>query len=212
MKKVVYTVLLGKKYKLNEPKHFNKDWKLKCFTDQNIKSKNWEIINITDFKDPRKKSREIKIVNHNFFEYDVCLYLDSRFTIKTDLDFMVNKYLKKNISVMSRKKRICSYKEEIDLCIDLNLDSKKILTKQFNQYKSDGFPSDSMLYSPGIMLKKNTKRTRKFMELWYGEVKKYSYRDIVSFAYTIWKYPIEIIAMPHRPTYRSFMDYQKKRK
>lgn len=208
MKKVVYTVLLGKKYKLNEPKHFNKDWNLKCFTDQNISSKNWEIINIKKFEDPRKKSREIKIVNHTFFDYDICLYLDARFTIRTDLDSMVKKYLKKNIAVMSRKKRVSSYKGEIDLCIKLNLDSETILTKQFNQYKSDGFPSNSTLYSPGIMLKRNTKKTRKFMELWYNEVNKHSYRDIVSFAYTLWKYPIEISVMPHKPTYKSFMNYQ----
>ena len=207
MKKVVYTVLLGKKYKLNEPKYLNRDWNLKCFTDQDISSKNWEIINIKKFEDPRKKSREIKITNHTFFDYDICLYLDARFTVRIDLDSMVKKYLKKNIAVMSRKKRINSYKEEIDLCIKLNLDSKTILTKQFNQYKSDGFPSDSMLYSPGIMLKRNTKKTRKFMELWYDEVNKHSYRDIVSFAYTLWRYPIEISVMPHRATYKSFMNY-----
>ena len=120
MKKVVYTVLLGEKYKLNEPKYLNKDWQLKCFTNQNISSKNWEIINVKKFKDPRKKSREIKIVNHTFFDYDICLYLDARFTIRTNLDSMIKKYLKKNIAVMSRKKRVCSNKEEIDLCIKLN--------------------------------------------------------------------------------------------
>jgi len=209
MKKVIYTVLLGKKYKLNEPKYFNKGWSLKCFTDQNISSKNWEIINVKGFKNVRKKSREIKIANHRFFNYDVCLYLDARFTINTDLDSMVKKYLKKNIAVMSRKKRKCSYKKEIDLCIKLNLDREVILTKQFNQYKSDGFPSDSMLYSPGIMLKRNTKKTRKFMELWYNEVDKHSYRDIVSFAYTLWKYPIKMTAMPHIYTYKSFMNYKR---
>ena len=208
MKKIVYTVLLGKKYKLNEPKYLNKDWNLKCFTDQNISSKNWEIINVKDFKDPRKKSREIKIINHTFFDYDICLYLDARFTIGIDLNSMVKKYLKKNIAPMSRKKRVNSYKEEIDLCIKLNLDNEMILTKQFNQYKSDGFPADSMLYSPGIMLRKNTEETRKFMELWYNEVVKHSYRDIVSFAYTLWRHPIEISVMPHRPTYKAFMNYR----
>ena len=209
MKKIVYTVLLGKKYKLNEPTYFNKGWILKCFTDQDIKSKNWEIIKLKDFKDARKKSREIKIENHTFFDYDICLYLDSRFTITRDLDSMVRKYLKKDIAVMSRKKRHRSHKEEIDLCIKLNLDSEKILNKQFNQYKSDGFPSNAQLYSPGIMLKRNTKEIRKFMELWYNEVDKHSYRDIVSFAYILWKYPIEISVMPHKHTYKSFMNYQR---
>ncbi len=208
MKKVVYTVLLGKKYKLNEPKYFNKGWTLKCFTDQDISSKNWKIIKVKGVKDSRKKSREIKIANHRFFNYDVCLYLDARFTIKTNLDSMVKKYLKKNIAVMSRKKRHRDHKEEIDLCIRLKLDNKKVLTKQFNEYKSDSFPSNARLYSPGIMLKKNSKEIRKFMELWYNEVDKHSYRDIVSFAYVLWKYPVEISVMPHKPMYRSFMNYQ----
>ena len=120
---------------------------------------------------------------------------------------MVENHLKKNIAVMSRKKRICSYKEEIDLCIKLNLDDEKILSKQFNDYRNSGFPSNSMLYSPGIMLKRNTEETKKLMELWYTEVQKHSYRDIVSFAYTLWKYPIEISVMPHKLTYKEFMNY-----
>ncbi|MFW9871681.1 MAG: glycosyltransferase domain-containing protein [Candidatus Thorarchaeota archaeon] len=208
MKKVVYTVLLGQKYKLNEPKFINNNWNLKCFTDQKIKSKNWQIINISGFDDPRKKSREIKIANHRFFKYDICLYLDSRFTIKVDLDLMVKEYLQKDISVMTRKKRPYA-NQEIELCIKLKLDKKETLLKQLKTYRQDGFPEKSRLYSPGIMFKRNSKKTRRFMEMWYSEVKKHSYRDIVSFAYTLWKYPIDITTMPHKVTYRDFMDYTR---
>jgi hypothetical protein len=207
MKKVAYMVMLGKQYKINEPQYFNKEWKLKCFTDQDVTSKNWEIIKLDGGENPRKKSREVKIANHRFFDSDICLYLDARFTIQTDLNAMVKRYLRNDVAVMSRKRRIRDHKEEIDLCIKLKLDKEKVLLKQYNQYKQDGFPENAMLYSPGIMMKRNTKETRRFMEYWYDEVRRHSHRDIVSFAYTLWKHTIEISVMPHRPTYKSFMNY-----
>jgi len=210
MKKVVYTVMLGKEYDLKEPKYENKSWILKCFTNRNIKSKNWEIVKLKDFDDPRKKSREVKIANHRFFNYDICLYLDARFTIQTDLDSMVEKYLKSDIAVMTRKRREFSYQEEIELCIKLNLDNEKILKKQLGHYKKEGLPENSRLYSPGIMFKRNSEEVKNFMELWYNEIENHSYRDIVSFAYTIWKNPMNISVMPHRPTYKLFMNYGRK--
>lgn len=208
MRKVVYTAMFGEKYRLNEPIFLNKGWTLKCFTDQNITSKNWEIIRVKPPKDPRKKSREVKIINHTFFDYDICLYLDARFTVMVNLDLMVKKYLNNDLAVMSRKKRHRSHKEEIDLCIRLKLDDKNVLKRQFDQYKKDGFPTDSILYSPGIMFKRNTKKVKTLMEMWYNEIIKHSYRDIVSFAYVLWKYPVKLSVMPHRSTYKAFMNYK----
>jgi hypothetical protein len=209
MNKIVYTVILGKGYSLKEPRYKNNDWEFKCFTDQKFKSKNWKIVPLNGGFDPRKKSREVKITNHRFFDYDLCLYLDARFTVNMNLDDLAKKYLQNDVAVMSRKKRINSYEEELELCMELSLDNEKILRKQLNQYKNDGFPKNSMLYSPGIMFKRNTEKTREFMEYWYKEVETHSYRDIVSFAYTLWKHPIKISVMPHRKTYQSFMNYRR---
>lgn len=199
MKKVVYTVLLGN-YKLNEPRYKNNNWEHLCFTDQNIYSHHWKILKA---KGGKKKSREIKIRSDLFFDYDICLYLDARFTIKCDLDAFVKEYLKTDLCVMEHNKRKCAYKEG-KFVTKLGIDKKTVIDKQLGIYKEMGFPKDFGLYAPGIMIKKNTPEVNHFMQIWYDQVKKYSYRDIISFSYTLWVNPIELSLMPFKPTYRRF--------
>lgn len=199
MKKVIYTVLLGN-YKLNEPKYRHKDWELICFTDKNIKSKNWNIVRV---EGGRKKSREIKIRSNKYLDYDICLYLDAKFTIKCNINDFINEYLKKDLAVMKHNKRKCAY-DEGHFCIKIGKDKKRTILNQLNYYKTEGFPEEFGLYAPGIMIKRNTKEVNRFMKLWYNEVEKYSYRDIISFSYVLWKNPIELNLMPFKKTYGRF--------
>jgi len=200
LKKVIYTVMLGD-YKLNEPNHLNSDWEHLCFTNKNVKSKIWNIIKT---KGGQKKSREIKIRSDQFFDYDLCLYIDTRFTIKIDLDKFVDQYLKTDLAVMRHNKRNCSY-DEGTFCIKINKDKKQTIEKQLDEYRKDGFPKEFGLFAPGIMIKKNTEEVNHFMKLWYDEVEKHSYRDIISFSYVLWKNPINLSLMPFKETYGRFI-------
>lgn len=112
MKKIIYTVLFGtnRRLELNEPKYINKNWSLICFTDRNIDSKKWNIVKIKH-NDPLKKSREIKIRCNKFLDFDICLYIDSQFIIKCNIDDFVNKNLKNDFSLMKHHRRKCAYKE-----------------------------------------------------------------------------------------------------
>jgi len=207
MKKVVYTVLLGKDYKLYEPSYKNEDWSFICFTDQDIKSKHWTIKKV---EGGLKKSREIKILCDKYIDFDICLYIDAKFKIKFNIDNFVKENLKTNIAVMKHNMRTCSY-DEGQFCIEIGKDKKETILKQLEYYKSDGFPKDFGLYAPGIMIRKNEREVNEFMKLWFDEVKKYSYRDIISFSYILWKNPIEIDKMIFRETYGAFnkMNFSK---
>ena len=200
MKKVVYTVMLGKKYKLNEPKYITKGWEFICFTDQNIKSNIWKIVKA---KGGKKESRKIKILSHYFFDYDLCLYLDSKFVVKCNLDKFVEDYLKSDLCVMEHNKRKCVYKEG-EFIIKLGIDKPEVVTPQLAAYRKEGMPKDNGLYAPGIMIKRNTLEVNIFMEHWFNQVRRYSYRDILSLAYTQWKYPINLSLMPFKKTYMRF--------
>lgn len=203
MKKVIYTVLFGKnKLMLNEPKYRNKDWSLICFTDRNIRSENWEIIKI-EHHDPLKKSREIKIRCDKFIDFDICLYLDSQFTIKHDMNEFVNNNVKNDFTLMKHSQRKCAYREAAH-CISKNKGNKKVILEQVKQYKKEGFPKNFGLYACGIMIRKNTSEVIDFMELWYEEVHKYTYRDQISFPYVLWKNPIEIDTMIFSSTREMF--------
>lgn len=207
MKKVIYTVLLGKDYKLIEPSYKNKSWSFICFTDQDIKSERWTIKKV---EGGLKKSREIKILCNKYIDFDICLYLDVKFKIKFDLDKFVEVNLKTNLAVMEHHMRKCSY-DEGRFCIKIGKDKEEIVSKQLECYESDGFPVDFGLYAPGIMIRKNEKDVNDFMRLWFDEVKKHSYRDIISFSYILWKNPIDISKMVFRETYGAFnkMDFRR---
>lgn len=202
MKKVVYTALFGN-YKLRNPAYIDTSWKYICFTDQNISSNCWEIRKVaTD--NPRKKSREVKIRSHKFFDYDVCLYMDCKFTVtmRVDLDKFLNN-LKNDLCLMIHNKRNCLYKEG-NFCIQKKKDNRNIILDQLQYYRDQGMPENFGLYAPGIMMKRNTDRVNYFMDMWFNEVDKFSYRDIISFSYVLWKHPIEIDLLPFKETYGRF--------
>jgi len=198
--KVVYTALFGD-YKLFEVEKVDPTWKYICFTDQDIKSSTWEIRKIRA-KNKRKISREIKIKSHEFFDYDICLYIDAKFKIKIDIE-KFSKNLKNGLCLMKHNKRSCLYDEGY-FCIQKNKDTKDVILKQLDFYKTEGMPKNFGLYAPGIMLKRNTKDVNSFMNLWFEQVNKFSYRDIISFSYVLWKNPIVIDLLPFRETYSNF--------
>lgn len=203
MKKVIYTVLLGNNYtKLNKPEHINRDWSLICFTDKDITSNDWKITNIKH-RNKLKKSREIKIRCDMFIDFDVCIYIDSQFTIKCDLDKFISENLKNNIAVMGHTQRRCAYKEATH-CISKNKGDKETIRKQIKDYRDEGFPRKFGLYSCGILIRRNDPAVMDFMKLWYNEVEKYTYRDQISFPYILWKTPMKIDVMDFKKTCSSF--------
>lgn len=202
MKKIIYTALIGD-YKLNEPKNKNKDWELICFTNKKRFSDNWKIIHIDENNNPRKKAREIKIRCDKFLDFDICLFIDAKFTINCDLNDFVEKNLKYDIVLMDHPKRNCIY-DEAKFCIDKNIGNKVDIINQIQLYKKRNFPKNFGLFGTGIMIRKNTKEIINFMKLWYNEIEKYSCRDQISFPYVLWKNPIKLSLMPFKKTYRIF--------
>jgi len=203
IKKVVYTVLIGD-YKLYEPTYINKEWSLICFTDQNITSKNWSIVRVKNNNYPRKKAREIKIRCDKFLDFDICLFIDSKFTIKCNLDEFIEENLKSDIVLMKHNKRSCVY-DEAKFCINNDIGNKKDILNQIHFYKEAGFPLNFGLYGTGILIRKNTPNVIEFMKMWYDEIEKYSCRDQISFSYILWKNPIKLSAIPFKETYRRFI-------
>lgn len=201
MKKVIYTVLFGD-YKLYEPEYDNPEWKHICFSDRPIESKGWEI-RVIECKDKRKKSREVKILFDRYIDCDVCIYIDSKFKIKVDLNEFVDKRLKHDFCIMRHNKRVCAYDEGV-FCVERGKDNKEPILAQLYYYTLEGFPRDFGLYAPGIMIRKNTEPVRNFMKLWYEQVYEFSYRDIISFSYVLWKNPIPLDIVTFRETYGMF--------
>ena len=201
--KIIHTVVLGD-YNLKEPTFVNKDWKHICFTDKKRKSNTWEMVYIKGNSNLRKQAREIKIRCDKYLDFDLSVYLDSKFTITLNLNKLVEKYLKYDLCLFSNHKRDCAYLEA-KYCIQKGVGNKEDIINQINFYKKEGLPKDFGKCATGILIRRNTPKLLNFMRLWYGEVEKYSNRDQISFPYIMWKNPIKFTTMPFKETYRKFM-------
>ena len=216
--KVIYTTIIGNGYDLHEPIVENKDWDHICFVSRNksilckkkLKESKWKIIQV---KDPsltsEKLSRKVKIMQHEFLpeQYETSIFVDARFTIKTDLNIFCEEYLKHyGIAVMLHNRRNCAY-EEGDYVVNQGLVSPNKIQMQLSHYKADGFPKRFGLFAPGIMIRKcgNIKVDKMMMD-WWEEIKKYTYRDQVSLAYILWKNKVDFGIMPFHHTYERFMN------
>jgi hypothetical protein len=201
--KIIYTVIIGDGFALREPVVLNPEWKHVCFTDQPFKSDVWEIRNVTVKQYSKEKtSRLYKIIPP--IQCMLSLYLDSRFTIKTDLnqwavDAVNNVGIDRSMVVMKHNKRDCAYAEARILQLSSSV--------QVGRYRREGFPEHFGLFAPGIMLRQHSHEQLVFNSAWAQEIIAGSHRDQISLAYTIWKQNRlhKVGTLPFRETYDAFM-------
>ncbi len=217
---MVYTALIGDKKRLvREPKYKTDGWDYICFTDLDtirtevpIEQSAWEFRRVENTIDAKKMSRRIKILCDEYLpEYEMSLYIDTRFRTVKDIDSWITEITGGHawsIIVMRHNKRTCLYKEA-DFLDKGNFDrcTKVSIRKQITEYRAGGVPKKLGLYAPGIMVRKHgNERIKRFMMCWWGQVEKYSYRDQIGFAYTLWKNcDINIITMDFVSNYRDFI-------
>ena len=214
MKKVVYTAIIkdgaDKSLSVTEPKKVTKGWDYVAFVDDpNLTSKRWNLVHVDrDMSiNSRKQARKYKILNDKYFsDYDISVWIDSRFKINCDLDKLVKTYLTSDydIAMMRSPKRQCIFKELI-YCKAHTQCSKKALMKQHDRYKKEGVPSDLGLLRTGLIMRKhNIPNQTAFMEEWFEEIINESERDTPSFAYALWKRPLRLNIMPTKKIYNMF--------
>jgi uncharacterized coiled-coil protein SlyX len=194
-KKVVYTCITGAYDLLYDHKHLNSEWDYICFSDtikQDQNNQSWKIRPL-EYKqlDDVRNQRWHKINAHKILsEYEHSVYLDANIEITGD-DFFekVNKKIHTNsiISMTVHPERDCVY-DELQACINLKKDDKKIMRDQIEYLKRDKFPAKQGLYACGIIYRRhNDKKIVKIMDDWWKMVKMFSKRDQLSFTYVLWK-------------------------
>lgn len=215
MKKiVVYTAIIGDYDDLKEPNIISKDYDYVCFTDMPLQSKTFDIkkverpsilthvysfqkfpvINkIINFLIQPKNvatrcARKYKVLSHKYFpNHEYSLWVDGNFLINVDIDFLIKEYLSDaDIALFEHPHRNCIYKEAA-VCINRKKDKSKVIKRQIEQYKKDGYPENNGLIASPIILRRHTPEIINFNEAWWEEIEKYSKRDQLSFNYVAYK-------------------------
>ena len=203
MKKVIYTSIIGGYDELEEPKHIPKDFDFICFTDQKINKSNsvWEIRQVLPlYEDNTRTARKYKILPHRFLsEYDLSIWIDGNFIVKSDVNPFIRDYLlKHNMACFDHiscdDKRNCVF-QEANAIFSLGQergktfkDNPHLIKSQMEKYISENYPSNNGLISSGLLLRNHNKiDVIKLMEDWWCELKYGSKRDQLSFNYVAWK-------------------------
>jgi len=198
MKKCVYLVIIGDYNDLHEPTVITPGWDYICFTDNpKLVSEHWDIRLVADKGNigDKKFSRAVWRQPHLYLaDYDLSISIGGQSYPNCDLDEFIAKFLSKDDSidmVMHDRGIRKGVYAEIGKCISKKKDNPKVLKAQMAHYKEEGLPDDTGLFSGGVIIQKhNRPHVQEHCRLWWEEMKRWSYRDQISFNYVLWKYKL----------------------
>jgi hypothetical protein len=193
-KKVVYSIIIGKYDKIST---FNKQegYKYLLFSDIKYNKTNWTIISITKLIKKvnisnLKMTRYFKLLPHLFFkDYELSIYIDASYIIRGDLNELLLKTLNPSFDIyfLQHPARNKVFKE-FSAVLEIKKDTQASINKVKARYIKEKFPDNLGLTVNCIIIRKhNKKNIIKLMEIWWNEIKNYSYRDQLSLNYAIWK-------------------------
>jgi len=188
--KVVYTCIYGDYDDLKEPTILCEDWDYICFTDQDISSNTWKIVNVRQHEDNRIACRMMWVYPYEYLKgYDIALSIGAQIQIRTDLNFYLEMFCDMDkLNVLKHPDRNCVYQEGLEIA----LRGKDNWDKVFNtlkKYKCIGMPRNNGLYATGITVRDlNNDTIKVFCRHWRNNLFYGSFRDQLSLALCVWKY------------------------
>ena len=162
-----------------------------CFTNNpELKSSQHKIVHIDiENDDPKKTQRKYKVLPHLFLkDYEYSLYIDGHISIKKPIYEKAMKLFNNgNFICRNHPKRNCIY-EEAKVVIKIKKEKENIVNNQIKRYREVNFPKNYGLTAAGVMFRKhNEKDVINTLNTWWEEISENSYRDQLSFMYSVWK-------------------------
>jgi len=188
-KKVLYTCIVGKVDNYPEIEEIPKGWDLKCFTSEDLKpNKTWETVKIKREYLNQKDCRNIKVNAHKHLEdYDHSVWIDANVKLLKGWSKIADQCFKEsNMVFLCHPERVRGPYAEASRCLSLKKDVHKRIDPQVAFYQKEGLPSFYPLSATGILIR-NHNNIKEFLDVWWEQIRKYSYRDQISLCYAKWK-------------------------
>ena len=202
MRIVVYTAIFGGYDELVDDQFQMDGVDYICFTDGDIESKTWEVVNCTPiYNDPNRNAKKYKVLPHRYLkDYDYSVWIDGNILVVDDIRDLVknHKYQVFDHNQTLLDPRDCIYKE-YDAIMRLGKqnggnykDNPVLMYNQVKRYLDEGYPHNNRLATnPIIFRHHHDSQVIKVMEDWWTEIKYGSRRDQLSFDYVAWKNKFE---------------------
>ena len=204
-KGVIYTCITSGYDSLLQHTYQNLNWDYICFTDnENLltlgKVGIWTIKKLQfNELDNIRNARWHKTHPHILFpNYKYSIWIDGNVDVLTDDLFKKCKlFLRSKDVIFSFKHplRTCVY-DEADTIIMMKKDYPEVVKEEVKFLQQEGYPSNNGLSETSIiMMKLNNEKQRKFADLWWSLIAKFSRRDQMAFDYALWKNNLTISKM-----------------
>lgn len=205
---VVLTSITGGKDKLIENQK-TRGAKFVAFTDDQEKSKTWEIrpaVNI--YKDRRRNCKPPKLQPHLYVDAEVSIWIDANVRLKVSPAKLIKEWLlpEDDIIVFFHSTRDCLYKEaEVEAA--LGKAEPSVIKAELEQYRKEGYPEHYGLVETNMIIRRHNDKVRDFNNLWAGQVNRYAQRDQKTFCYTAWKTGLPIKYLSENIREHPYFDY-----
>lgn len=188
-KLIVYTAIFGGYDNLIDPSARFENCDFVCYTDQKeLESSIWEVRVVdTGGVPPNIMNREYKMFPQKYFpDYESSLYIDANIAILRNPYELKLKYLSEVDFALPRHfSRDCIYDEAVVILRSGRVQKCKVI-KQMITYLRSGFKCQIPMGENNILLR-NHNVLGPLMDSWWNEFNRWSHRDQLSLAYTVWR-------------------------
>lgn len=197
MRVAVITSMTGDYDNLTNPEYQDEDFDYYFFTDGDSTLEGYTSVKTE--QDYPRLDKLVKIQPYLFLNHDVFIWHDANMHQVASLKPLLAS-VDKPMAFLNHPSRNCVV-EEIEAIAAFKRGNVEEVCRQVQEYLSEGMPPQFGLWECGVNIKFNTPEVREFTHEWFNNMDKGSYRDQLSFAYTMWKNPIDINWL-HTSTYR----------
>jgi len=207
--KCIYSAITGDYDFVRELKHKSPEFDYILFTNnKKVKSKTWDVRHIDneDELSNVKLARQIKLEYYKYVpEYEFSIWVDGNIQISGDiLRFLNTLPLDVSDFFIGSHPHRQNIMQEAQTCVQLKKDSHENLSKQIEAYKAEKMPFAHIpLVESGVLVRRDTKKVKKFCKAWFKQILKFTPRDQIAFSYTLWKNPMAVFLFP------AFRDHYK---
>ena len=156
MRKVIYTINFNNYEPVREPVIITPGWDYVMITDNDLKSKHWDIKKIESSYNSHITARNTFINSQKYFsDYDLIVMIGGQIQVNCNLDNFIEKYinLDYDINILNHC-RNCVYKEADEIKKFMK-NSVDMINLQMKRYRDDGMPEKFGLWASGIIVRKS---------------------------------------------------------
>lgn len=195
---IVYSCIFGKTDPLTEPVNPGST-RFVMFTDQNIRSRHWEIVRVPETDTPKRLCRTYKQLSHvTFPDAEVTLWLDAQMQLLVDPAELLKRFPGDFTGFKHHKRS--RIRDEAPAIVLAGKGKPEGIYAQLRAYHADGWDTDAnpqrAITNGGFMLRRHTDTVRRFNELWNHEVQTRTLRDQMSLDYCAAKVGLRIDYVP----------------